>query len=64
MFFQIVVRVGIPPGTPTFPCQGAVLFGGMISHHAGSESNASKTAVMQTTQSMGGFFKGAHLGRP
>src|SRR5262245_33739555 len=30
MFFQIVVRLGIPPGTPTLPCQGAVRLSGMI----------------------------------
>src|SRR5215475_1463473 len=35
MFFQIIVRLGIPPGTPTFPCHGAVRPGGMIPPAAG-----------------------------
>src|SRR5262249_59195962 len=30
MFFQIVVRFRIPPGTPALPCQGAVRLSGMI----------------------------------
>jgi hypothetical protein len=46
MFFDIFARFGIPPGTPTFPCQGAVRSGGMISLAAGPAEKMSdkKTA--------------------
>ena len=61
MFLWILVRAGIPPGTPTLPCQGAVLSGGMISHHAEFESNAARAAVMETTRG-NCVFNGTHVG--